>query len=209
MKNNLLRRTAVLAAALLSLSGMSVTAYAQSGEPAEETPPAETQAEETTVKPFTPEGTGTVVDNATDEDGKEFFTITTPNENIFYLVIDRQREDNNVYFLNAVTEKDLLALAEADPEPEATEPVAEPEPAPEPEAGPEPEATEPAKDTGSNLGNILIVLAVLLMGGGAAYYLKIYRPKHETPDLDEDDYDYEEDDALEEPMAEEETEDGE
>ena len=35
--------------------------------------------------------TGTVVDNATDEDGKEFFTITTPSENVFYLVIDRQR----------------------------------------------------------------------------------------------------------------------
>lgn len=46
----------------------------------ETTPPA---AEETTAKPFTPDGTGTVVDNATDEDGKEFFTITTPSENVF------------------------------------------------------------------------------------------------------------------------------
>ena len=55
--------------------------YAQSHEPVEETtPPA---AEETTAKPFTPDGTGTVVDNATDEDGKEFFTITTPSENVF------------------------------------------------------------------------------------------------------------------------------
>lgn len=209
MKNKMFRRTAVLAVALLSFSSMSVTAYAQSGEPVEETPPAETQAEETTIKPFTPEGTGTVVDNATGEDGKEFFTITTPNENIFYLVIDRQREDNNVYFLNAVTEKDLLALAEADPEPEATEPVAEPEPDPKPDVRPEPEATEPVKETSSNLGNILIVLAVLLVGGGAAYYFKIYRPKHEAPDLDEDDFDYEEDDSLEESIVEEETEDGE
>lgn len=209
MKNKMFRRTAVLAVALLSFSSMSVTAYAQSGEPVEETPPAETHAEETTIKPFTPEGTGTVVDNATGEDGKEFFTITTPNENIFYLVIDRQREDNNVYFLNAVTEKDLLALAEADPEPEATEPVAEPEPDPKPDVRPEPEATEPVKDTSSNLGNILIVLAVLLVGGGAAYYFKIYRPKHEAPDLDEDDFDYEEDDSLEESIVEEETEDGE
>ena len=62
-----------------------------------ETPPP---SEPATPKPFTPEGTGTVVDNATDEDGKEFFTITTPSENVFYLVIDRQRTDNNVYFLN-------------------------------------------------------------------------------------------------------------
>lgn len=109
MKNKLFRRAAVLTAALFSLTCMSVTAYAQSDEPAEETtPPAAT---ETVAKPFTPDGTGTVVDNATDEDGKEFFTITTPSENVFYLVIDRQRTEENVYFLNAVTEKDLLALA--------------------------------------------------------------------------------------------------
>ena len=121
MKNKLFRRAAVLTAALFSLTCMSVTAYAQSDEPAEETtPPAAT---ETVAKPFTPDGTGTVVDNATDEDGKEFFTITTPSENVFYLVIDRQRTEENVYFLNAVTEKDLLALAEADPEPEVKEPV--------------------------------------------------------------------------------------
>nr|WP_330386849.1 DUF4366 domain-containing protein [Robinsoniella peoriensis] len=76
MKNKLFQRAAVLAVALVSLSCMSVTAYAQSDEPVEETTPAVT--EETTVKPFTPDGTGTVVDNATDEDGKEFFTITPP-----------------------------------------------------------------------------------------------------------------------------------
>ncbi len=45
-----------------------------------------------------------VVDNATDEDGKEFYDYH-PSENVFYLVIDRQRTENNVYFLNAVTEK--------------------------------------------------------------------------------------------------------
>ncbi|GHV32911.1 hypothetical protein FACS18949_05440 [Clostridia bacterium] len=30
-------------------------------------------------KPFTPDGTGTVVDNATNADGKEFFTVETPD----------------------------------------------------------------------------------------------------------------------------------
>ena len=165
MKNKLFRRAAVLTAALFSLTCMSVTAYAQSDEPAEETtPPAAT---ETVAKPFTPNGTGTVVDNATDEDGKEFFTITTPSENVFYLVIDRQRTEENVYFLNAVTEKDLLALAEADPEPEVKEPVTQPEPDPEPVAEPEP---EPEKDAGFPVGNLLMVAAVLLVGGGAAYY---------------------------------------
>ena len=83
MKNKLFRRAAVLTAALFSLTCMSVTAYAQSDEPAEETTPP--VATETVAKPFTPDGTGTVVDNATDEDGKEFFTITT--EYIWYISV--------------------------------------------------------------------------------------------------------------------------
>ena len=39
MRNKLFRRAAVLTAALLSLTCMSVTAYAQSDEPVEETTP--------------------------------------------------------------------------------------------------------------------------------------------------------------------------
>ena len=191
MKNNLIRRAALILSALLSLTSMSLTAYAQSSEPAEETP-TET-AEETTARPFTPEGTGTVVDNATDGDGKEFFTITTPSENVFYLIIDRQRDGQNVYFLNAVTEKDLLALAEKDPEPEPTEPVMEPEPETEPPTEPESEP-EPEKTSGFPIGNILMIAVVLLAGGGAGYYLKVYRPKQEAPDLDGHEYDYEDED---------------
>lgn len=205
MKNNLIRRAALILSALLSLTSMSLTAYAQSSEPAEETAP-ETE-EGTTAKPFTPEGTGTVVDNATDGDGKEFFTITTPSENVFYLIIDRQRDGQNVYFLNAVTEKDLLALAEKDPEPEVTEPVMEPEPETEPPTEPEP---EPEKTSGFPMGNILMIAAVLLAGGGAGYYFKVCRPKHEAPDMDDEEYDYEDEaDPYGDIEEIEETEDGE
>ena len=207
MKNNLIRRAALILSALLSLTSISLTAYAQSSEPAEETAP-ETE-EGTTAKPFTPEGTGTVVDNATDGDGKEFFTITTPSENVFYLIIDRQREGQNVYFLNAVTEKDLLALAEKDPEPEVTEPVMEPEPETEPPTEPEPEP-EPEKTSGFPMGNVLMIVAVLLLGGGAGYYFKVYRPKHEVPDMDDEEYDYEDEaDPYGDIEEIEETEDGE
>lgn len=207
MKNNLIRRAALILSALLSLTSMSLTAYAQSSEPAEETAP-ETE-EGTTAKPFTPEGTGTVVDNATDGDGKEFFTITTPSENVFYLIIDRQRDGQNVYFLNAVTERDLLALAEKDPEPEVTEPVMEPEPETEPPTEPEPEP-EPEKTSGFPMGNILMIAAVLLAGGGAGYYFKVYRPKHEASDMDDEEYDYEDEaDPYGDIEEIEETEDGE
>ena len=77
----------------------------------------ETEAEPETQNPFTPDGTGTVVDNATDEDGKEFYTITTADESVFYLVIDKQKTSENVYFLNTVTTDDLLPLAEQGKEP--------------------------------------------------------------------------------------------
>ncbi len=61
--------------------------------------------------PLTPDGQATVLDNVTNEDGKEFYTIQTSDENVFYLIIDNQRDTENVYFLNAVTEADLMALA--------------------------------------------------------------------------------------------------
>ncbi len=57
------------------------------------------------------------MDNATDEDDKEFYTITTADESVFYLVIDKQKTSENVYFLNTVTTDDLLPLAEQGKEP--------------------------------------------------------------------------------------------
>ena len=136
MKKTKSMRLAVLAASLLCCSIFTIPAYAQSSEPQEKTPPAqeapaETEAQPETQNPFSTDGTGTVVDKATDEEGKEFYTITTPDENIFYLVIDKQKTTDNVYFLNAVTEADLLPLAEKSEE-ETAEPAPEPEPEPEP-----------------------------------------------------------------------------
>ena len=203
-------RMAALPAVFLCLSVSTLPAYAQSTEPTEEPP---VQEETTTAKPFTPEGTGTVVDNATDEDGKEFYTIQTPDEHVFYLVIDKQRTSENVYFLDAVTVKDLLSLAQAEKEPETVEP--EPAPTPTPSEPSEPElAPAPAPTKGNSpVGTILLVLAVTLIGGGAGWYFKIYRPKHQAPDLDEEEMNFEaeadkpsEDDDLP-PWDEDETED--
>jgi len=104
----------------------------------------------------------------------------TPDENTFYLVIDRQRTTENVYLLNAVTEADLLSLAKM-PERSATTPaVTEPTPAP---AEPEPEPT-PEKSGGA--GMLIMVLVIVLGGGGAGYYFKIYRPKQQQADSAEE-----------------------
>ena len=194
MKKTKFRRLAVMTASLLCCLIFTVPAYAQSNEPQPEATPApvETEAEPETQNPFTPDGTGTVVDNATDEDGKEFYTITTADESVFYLVIDKQKTSENVYFLNAVTVDDLLPLAEQGEEP--AEEVTEPEPEPE------------AAKTDSPLLSLLLIGAVVLIGGGAGYYFKIYKPKHEAPDL-EDDYCEYEDEGPEEIAEEPEDED--
>ena len=156
-------------------------------------------------KPLTPDGQGTVMDDVTG-DGKEFYTITTPAENIFYLVIDKQRDKENVYFLNAVTEADLMALAEPDAKPSGTgtgtvngggsswlseltgtsQPEATPQPsaAPSPEPSPEPSPAPNSKGS-ADKGSILIICLVVLLVGGAGYYFKIYKPKREMDDAED------------------------
>jgi hypothetical protein len=150
--------------------------------------------------PFTPDGTGTVLDNATDGDGKEFFSIESADGNVFYLIVDRQRNADNVYFLNAVTEEDLMALAEKGdvttqsavptPEPPSSSAPADPAETPQPEP--------PANNSdGMGSGSIIFIIIGAAAVGGAGYYFKIVKPKKQAAGYAEDDgaYDCEDEDA--------------
>lgn len=195
-----IRMTAALCAVFLMAFSFSTGAYASGGEETPEVTEAPTTSETTSdPNPFTPAGTGTVVNTATDEDGKQFYTITTPDENVFYLVIDLQREQDNVYFLNAVTEKDLLALAEKseDTEKNQTAAIATPEPESDSETDIS-SGTSAEPEPKSNATMLLLVLAVVVIGGGAGYYFKIYRPKQEQAALAEDEFDEYETDPYDE-----------
>lgn len=186
------------------------------GDPSmtEETPAPEP---EPTIEPgegFSEEGNLVTRDLLYDEHtNKQFITVQTSGGATFYLVIDYDKpvdeagEQYETYFLNMVDEADLLAAVEAagvelpactcsekcaagaintacpvcsvnmadcagkEPEPPATE-----EPAPE-----EPE-------TGGNPGMLLAVLAVAVIGGGAAFYFKVIRPKQQKAAGPEEDY---------------------
>ena len=153
----------------------------------------------TGFRPFTPPGQGTVVDNATDSDGKEFYTISTVEGDIFYLIIDRQRNSNNVYFLNAVTELDLIALARLHereiPEGTVTQPLPN---APQsngtrpPDEPPDDEEPDEPERSGYTM---YIVLGVAFLGAiGAAYYVKIVKGKKNTAHDMDDDFDDEDSD---------------
>ena len=178
------------------MCGFAVTANAQSDEPIIEATPAPVVTTAPTPVP-TPEpvltppgGTGTVVEQ-TDEEGKEFYTIMTADENVFYLVIDRQRETENVYFLNAVTEADLLPLVEM-PAVEEPEPI--PVPTPVPDTAPMPEI-----ESGPDVRLLLILVLAVMAIGLAFFYVK----ERFAARGNEESYEHEPED-YEEPIAEDE-----
>lgn len=146
---------------------------------------------------------------------KQFITVQTSGGNTFYIVIDydkpvnEEEEQYQTYFFSVVDEADLLAAAEAAGVElpacvctvkcaagdintdcpvcavnmsECVGTKAEPEPVDEPEPA------EPEPEQKSNTGTLLLILAVALIGGGAGWYFKVYRPKHQRAAQPEEDY---------------------
>ena len=177
---------------LISLFTFSQIAYA--GGPDYEEPTEEITENPMTEKeenPLTPDGNAILVDQASDKDGKEFYTFTSPAGNQFFLIIDKQRSDNNVYFLDYVTEKDLISLAKKDKENPLITETPEPETKqPEPEIKEEKPEEKPVEEEKpekkqNNTGMVLILLLVTVGVGIVAYYFKILKPKQELDAADD------------------------
>ena len=177
---------------------------------------------------FTPDGNLTLIDDflqieapATEDSArieKQFITVQSKNGNTFYIVIDRNGDTENVYFLNLVDEADLMALME-DENGETALPAcscadkcvvgaintsceicrSNMSECAGKEAVAEPEPTEPAKEPAAEKksANFLPVLVLLIAGaaGGAVYWFKFRKPKTKTSgNSDLEDYDFGEDD---------------
>lgn len=162
--------------------------------------------------------------------GKEFYTIRTASDKVFYLIVDRDGEEEMVYFLTEITENDLLNTtsdnSETLPKNSATLdsaiPVEEsalpnnngkmPEKEQKAEKDSEKaedaestEETEPEKTTAEPNPVISYILMGILVAAfiGGAYYFKVVRGKKEEfiEDEDEDEEDDEEyEDEEEEPV---------
>lgn len=171
---------------------------------------------------FSEEGNLATLDLLYDEHtNKQFITVETKGGNTFYIVIDYDKpvdeegEQYHTYFLNTVDEADLLAALEAAggelPVCECTNrcaagaantdcPVCATNmtecvgAVPEPEPDPEPEPTEPESEKSGGAGMLIPLLAALVIGGGAGWYFKIYRPKQQRATEPEEDYSEELDD---------------
>ena len=177
---------------------------------------------------FTPDGNLSLIDDflqievpgdeETEQVEKQFITVQSKNGNTFYIVIDRNGETENVYFLNLVDEADLMALMESE-DGETAAPTCSctdkcvvgaintnceicrtnmsectgKEPVVEPEpTEPVEEPTEEPKST-----NFMPIIIVLIFGAGgfAVYWFKFRKPKTKTSgSSDLDDYDFGEDD---------------
>ena len=152
--------------------------------------------------------------------GKEFYTIQTASEKTFYLIVDRDGENENVYFLTEISENDLLnatsgnsetlpknsaALESAIPTSDGTGSNFPSNDIEETEENPAEEPAEQEKETSEKPAQpvigYLVMGAAALVAVGAGYYLKVVRKKKEEF-LDED-----EDDEEEELYEEEENED--
>ena len=176
---------------------------------------------------LTPDGNLTLIDDflqieapATEDSEqieKQFITVQSKSGNTFYLVIDRNGETENVYFMNLVDEADLMALMEgengkAEPTCSCSDKCvvgavntnceicrSNMSECTGKEAAPEPEPTEPTEEPVEEKkpNNFLPVIILLIAGaaGGAVYWFKFRKPKTKTSgDSNLDDYDFGEDD---------------
>ena len=175
------------------------------------------------TQPLTPDGNLEIVDDIVHED-KQFITVKSRSGAEFYIVIDRSRDSDNVYFLNQVDDADLFALLEEDSAASCSckEKCAvgavnsdclvcrmdmKPCKGKVSEVKSEPDA-EPNSAEPSGKQNILtVILIVVVIGGGAVIgFLKLRKNKPKaTPAPDFDD-DTDDDDFVED---ETEVEDGE
>lgn len=170
--------------------------------------------------------------DGTDSSEQVFYSVTTQEGDVFYLLVDQGQEQNNVYLLSQVTNQDLDALAadggtsgsgntgKKDEEDSLLRALSGGGNADAESSG---EAAPKSSKGGIN-GNALIVLAIVAAGGGVYYYQKVYKTKKEqemdamdAADMDqfeaeneeEDEYDFgyddvDKDEFLRELMAQDE-----
>ena len=202
MKLNRIKFAAAVFTAVFALSQVAV--FAQSSITTD-TPTTETIIEDN--RTLTPKGNAQLVDDVSDNENLQFITVTARDGNVFYFVIDKGAQSENVYFLNTVDESDLEALVEqSDKKPTAS---AKPEQAAD---NTETDLTETDKkynsDTKSekseqpeqkqqkNNSGLFIVLALAAAVGIGGYYYKVILPKKKLEQADDlDDFDFEDEDT--------------
>lgn len=125
----------------------------------------------------------------------QLIAVTTRDDDVFYVIIDKTKTENNVYFLNEVDTADLDKLAQDDSNVSSGgDDTSEPTTAPDEEAH-----TTDNTDTSSSGDNqymIYLVIGIVILGGiGFAFYKLKGKggkksSKGDEPEYTDEDFDY-------------------
>ena len=189
-----------LSASMIFATGTTAFAYVDESAEASKTESVETEETEkdtvveenqiNTEEPFSVPGNAQVQDDITNSKNKEFLTITTKNNNTFYLIIDRSANVDNVYMLSQIDENDLQEFLEEDSSASTIVDVT-----PEvvidenthTEQTEQPATESPEKEgTTSNLGALVAIFAAAILGVGAYGYIKFIKPKKDEDEGDDE-----------------------
>ena len=189
-----------LSASMIFATGTTAFAYVDESAEASKTESVETEETEkdtvveenqiNTEEPFSVPGNAQVQDDITNSKNKEFLTITTKNNNTFYVIIDRSANVDNVYMLSQIDENDLQEFLEEDSSASTIVDVT-----PEvvidenthTEQTEQPATESPEKEgTASNLGALVAILIAAILGVGAYGYMKFIKPKKDEDDGDDE-----------------------
>ena len=189
-----------LSASMIFATGTTAFAYVDESAEASKTESVETEETEkdtvveenqiNTEEPFSVPGNAQVQDDITNSKNKEFLTITTKNNNTFYLIIDRSANVDNVYMLSQIDENDLQEFLEEDTSASTIVDVT-----PEvvidenthTEQTEQPATESPEKEgTASNLGALVAIFAAAILGVGAYGYIKFIKPKKDEDEGDDE-----------------------
>ena len=189
-----------LSASMIFATGTTAFAYVDESAEASKTESVETEETEkdtvveenqiNTEEPFSVPGNAQVQDDITNSKNKEFLTITTKNNNTFYVIIDRSANVDNVYMLSQIDENDLQEFLEEDSSASTIVDVT-----PEvvidenthTEQTEQPATESPEKEgTASNLGALVAIFAAAILGVGAYGYIKFIKPKKDEDEGDDE-----------------------
>ena len=132
--------------------------------------------------------------NRIKSDSRQFITFKTKDEKMFYLIIDHDKEQDNVKLLTDVKESDLESLVK---EKDKTSVVKQEDLQVNLDKSDETIKQEEVKKeepkTKSSLGSYIILGGVILLVIGVGYYFKIVKPKKDKEKYNEEE---EEDDFF-------------
>ena len=113
------------------------------------------------------QGTGTVTDFST-SGSKAFYTIKDKDQNVFYLIIDMDKTDNNVYFLSDISKANMETQGQTN-----NSQVNNQQSTNQSETTP----VKPTQEKKSSSNSFLWIVLLVAVGGLTAYYFLVFKKK--------------------------------